>query len=248
MKRTLWLVAFGVLVFAGILIVQLPATWIMPDPKSGVTCSDVDGTIWNGTCTGLTFQQQPVGDVSWEVHPSRLLAGKLSSEVVLTRPDGTAHGNVEVGMDKNISARDIQADLPLEQSFIPALPPDLHGKLHAEIDSLRLEQEVIKSIQGHLEARDLLDGVGSGAQRLGSYSVTFPPAADGDPVGQIKDLGGGPLLVKGTVKLTPSPPGFDLQVMVKAQPTAPPDMAQAIQFLGRPDVQGFRPFEMQNSF
>jgi Type II secretion system (T2SS), protein N len=248
MKRTLWLVVFGVLVFAGIVITRLPASWIMPDPKSGVTCSDVDGTIWNGTCTGLTFQQQPIGDVSWEIHASRLLAGKLNSDLVLTRPDGMSHGNVEVGMDKNISATDIQADLPLEQSFIPALPPDLHGKLHAEVDSLRIEKNVIKSVQGHLEARDLLDGVGANVQRWGSYSVTFPPAATGDPVGQVRDLGGGPVQVKGTLKLTPDPPGFDLQVLVKAQPTAPPDVTQAIQFFGRPDAQGFRPFEMQNSF
>jgi general secretion pathway protein N len=248
MKRAIWLVLFGVLVFAGIIIARLPADWIMPGPKSGVTCSDVDGTIWNGTCTGLTVQQQPIGDVSWEVHPSRLLSGKLNADLVLTRPDGTSHGTVEVGMDKKVTGHDIQADLPLDHAFIPSLPPDLHGKIHAQIGFLRVDQDTIKAIQGHVEARDLVEGAGTAAQSWGSYSVTFPAAADGDPVGELRDLGGGPLQVKGTLKLTSDPPGFDLQGMVKPQPSAPPDLVQQIQFLGRPDAEGFRPFSMANSF
>jgi general secretion pathway protein N len=248
MRRAIWLVLFGVLVFAGIIIARLPAGWVMPGPKSDLACADVDGTIWEGTCTGLTVQRQPVGDVSWEVHPSRLLSGKLNADLVLTRSDGTSHGTVEVGMDKNVTGHDIEADLPLDHDFIPSLPPDLHGKLHARIAFLRVEQNTIKAIQGQVEARDLLEGAGTAAQRWGSYSVTFSPAADGDPVGQLRDLGGGPLQVKGTLKLTSNPPGFDLEGLVKAQPSAPPDLVQEIQFLGRPDAEGFRPFGMANSF
>src|SRR6267154_4886370 len=113
MKRTIWLILFGVLVFAGFVVARLPASWVLPGPKSGVACSDADGTIWSGTCTGLTFQQQPIGDLSWEVHASRLLAGKINVDLVVTRPTGSAHGNVETGFDKKITGRDIQADLPL---------------------------------------------------------------------------------------------------------------------------------------
>jgi hypothetical protein len=248
MKRTIWMVILGVLLFAGIVISRLPAGWAMPDPKSGVGCSDVDGTIWSGTCTGLTVQQLALGDVTWDVHPMRLLAGKLNTDLVLTRPDGTSHGNVEVGMDQKITARDIEADLPLDHSLIPAIDSGLHGKLHAQIASLRVEKNVIRSIAGLIEAHDIVDSAGGGAKQLGSYSVTFPQAAEGDPVGQLKDLGGGPLTVKGTLKLTSNPPGFDLEGLVKPQPGAAPDLVQTIQFLGRPDPEGFRPFGMQNSF
>lgn len=249
MKRAFWLILFGLLVFGGIIVARLPAGWVMPGPKSGITCSDLDGTIWNGTCTGLTVQQQPIGDVSWEVHASRLLSGKLNTDVVLTRPDGTSHGNIEVGMDKNITARDILADLPLEHSLISSLPPDLHGKLHAEIGSMRVEKNVIRSIQGHVEGRELVGDINGAPQRLGSYSLMFPPAAaDGDPVGQIRDLGDGPLQLKGTLKLVSDPPGFDLEGLLKPQPNAPPNLVQELQILGRPDAEGFRPFSMNNSF
>ncbi|WP_457825654.1 hypothetical protein, partial [Staphylococcus aureus] len=68
MMRTFLLVLLAVLVFIGIVVARLPASWAMPDPKTGVVCGDVDGTVWNGTCTGLVFQQQPVGDLTWDIH------------------------------------------------------------------------------------------------------------------------------------------------------------------------------------
>jgi hypothetical protein len=251
MKRTIWLILFGVLVFAGIVVARLPASWVLPGPNSGVTCADADGTVWSGTCTGLVVQQQPVGDLSWEVHASRLLAGKLNADVVITRPTGAAQGNVEVGLDKSISARDVKVDLPLDQDLVAALPPNLRGlrgKIHADLAHVRVEGwQTLKAIQGVVEAQDLTDSEGGSAQRWGSYSLTFPPSTGGDPVGQLRDLGGGPLAVEGTLRLTPEP-GFDLEGLVKARPTASADLAKDIQFLGSPDAQGRRPFSLAGTF
>ena len=246
MKRTVWLILFGVLVFAGIVVARLPASWVLPDPKSGVTCADADGTIWNGTCTGLTFQQQPIGDLSWEVHASRLLAGKINVDLIVTRPAGSAHGNVETGFDKKITARDIQADLPLDRELTAALPPNfqgLRGKLHAQIAYLRVDGPKIRAVEGVVEAHDLTNG----SQPWGSYSITFPPPTTGDPLGQIRDLGNGPLAVEGTLKLTPEP-GFDIEGLVTARPTASPELANDIQYLGSPDAQGRRPFSLAGTF
>jgi general secretion pathway protein N len=250
MKRTIWLVVFGVLVFVGIVVARLPASWAMPDPKTGVACNDVDGSVWNGTCTGLTFQQQPLGDVSWEIHASRLLLGKLNADIVVTRPTGSARGNLEMGFDKRITGRNIQADLPIDQDLTSALPPNfrgLRGKLHADLALVRVEGQTLKVIQGAVEARDLTDGLGAGAQPWGSYSLTFPPSAGGDPIGQLRDLGGGPLAVEGSLRLTPEP-GFDLEGLVTARPSASAELASDIQFLGSPDAQGRRPFSLAGTF
>ena len=250
MKRTIWLILFGVLVFLGFVVARLPASWVLPDPKRGVTCTDADGTIWNGTCTGLTVQQQPVGDLSWDVHASRLLAGKLNADIVVTRATGAARGNVEIGLNKHIRARDIHADLQLDPDLVSALPMNLRGlrgKIHAELAQVRVEGQTLKAIQGVVEARDLTDHEGGGAQRWGSYSLTFPPAGGGDPVGQLRDLGGGPLSVEGTLRLTREP-GFDLEGLVSARATAPPELAKDIQFLGSPDAQGRRPFSLAGTF
>jgi hypothetical protein len=245
-KRTIWLVVFGVLVFAGIIIARLPASWIMPGPKSGIACSEIDGSVWNGTCLGLTYQQQPVGDLSWELHAMRLLAGRINADVELTRPGGSINGNVESGFDKKISARDVIVELPIDQELAAALPPNfrsLRGKIHAQLPLLRVEGQVVKAIQGNVEIDDLTDG----AQQWGSYVVEFPPPTAGIPVGQLRDLDSGPLAVEGSLKLTPAP-GFDLQGLVAARPSAPADLVQNLRFLGSADAQGRRPFSLESSF
>jgi general secretion pathway protein N len=249
-KRTIWLIFFGVLVFAGIVVARLPASWVLPGPQSGVTCAEADGTIWNGACTGLTVQQQAVGDLSWEVHAMRLLAGKINADIVVTRPTGSAQGNVESGFDKKITARDIKVDLPLDQELTSGLPPNFHGlrgKLHAQIALLKFDGHAIKVLEGVIEAHDLMDGGGPTPQPWGSYSVTFAPPTTGVPLGQLRDLGGGPLAVEGTLRLTPEP-GFDLEGLVAARPNAPADLVQEIQYLGSPDAQGRRPFSLAATF
>ena len=246
MKRTILLIVCVVLVFAGFVIARLPASWVMPDPKSGMACSEVDGSVWNGTCTGLTVQQQPVGDLTWEVHAMRLLSGKLNADVVVTRPTGSIRGNVESGFDKKIVARDLLVDLPVDQELASALPPNLRGlrgKIHAQLAYLRVDGQIIRAIEGIVEVHDLSDG----DQKWGSYSVTFPPPTTDDPVGQLKDLGSGPLAVEGSLKLTPAP-GFDLQGLVAARPSASADLVQNLRFLGSPDAQGRRQFSLESSF
>ena len=246
MKRTILLIACVVLVFAGFVIARLPASWVMPDPKSGMACSEVDGSVWNGTCTGLTVQQQPVGDLTWEVHAMRLFAGKINADVVVTRPTGSIHGNVESGFDKKIVARDLLVDLPVDQELASAFPPNLRslrGKIHAQLAYLRVDGQIIRAIEGIVEVHDLSDG----DQKWGSYSVTFPPPTSGVPVGQLKDLGSGPLAVEGSLKLTPAP-GFDLQGLVAARPSASADLVQNLRFLGSPDAQGRRQFSLESSF
>ena len=246
MKRTILLIVCVVLVFAGFVIARLPASWVMPGPKSGMACSEVDGSVWNGTCTGLTVQQQPVGDLSWEVHAMRLLSGKINADVVVTRPTGSIRGNVESGFDKKIFARDVLMDLPVDQELASGLPPNLRGlrgKLHAQLAYLRVDGQIIRAIEGVVEVHDLSDG----DQKWGSYSVTFPPPTTGEPVGQLKDLGSGPLAVEGSLRLTPAP-GFDLQGLVAARPSASADLVQNLRFLGSPDAQGRRQFSLESNF
>jgi general secretion pathway protein N len=245
-KRTILLIVCVVLVFAGLVIARLPASWVMPGPQSGMACGEVDGSVWNGTCTGLTVQQQAVGDLSWEVHAMRLLSGKINADVVVTRPTGSVRANVESGFDKKIVARDVLVDLPVDQELAAALPPNLRGlrgKVHAQLAYLRVDGQIVRAIEGVVEVHDLSDG----DQKWGSYSVTFPPPTTGVPVGQLKDLGSGPLAVEGALKLTPDP-GFDLHGLVAARPSASPDLVQNLRFLGSPDPQGRREFSLESSF
>ena len=176
----------------------------------------------------------------------RLFAGKINADVVVTRPTGSIRGNIESGFDKKIVARDLLVDLPVDQELASALPPNLRGlrgKIHAQLPYLRVDGQIIRAVEGVVEVHDLSDG----DQKWGSYSVTFPPPTTGDPVGQLKDLGSGPLAVEGALKLTPAP-GFDVHGLVAARPSASADLVQNLRFLGSPDAQGRRPFSLESSF
>jgi general secretion pathway protein N len=245
MKRPILITVFAVLAFAVILIARLPASWLIPDPRLDASCAEVDGTIWNGACAGMIAHGQAIGDVTWELRAMRLLSGKLNAAVTLTQPSGTARAIVEVGLDKNVTARDVHADLPLDPALMPQLPADLHGQLHADIDLLQLVGHSIRTLEGHIEVHNLVQGAGSRAQQLGSFSLVFPPNS-GDPVGNLRDLGG-PLIVQGALHLTPQP-GFNLQGVVKTRPDAPAELVRDIQYLGSPDAEGRRPFALEAAF
>lgn len=245
MNRAIWLTLLGVAAFAVILIARLPASWVISAPRSGIACADVEGTIWNGTCSGMSSHGQAIGDLTWEIHPARLLAGKLNAAVALTRPSGSARGTVEVGLNRELTARDVRLDAPLDPELMPQVPANLHGTLHAELSLVRVAGKTIKTLEGHIEARNIEQGTGSTAEPFGSYSLTFP-ATGGEPVGQVRDLGG-PLEVQGTLRLTPEP-GFVLESLVKPRANAPAELVRDIQYLGSPDAQGRRPFSIGATF
>jgi|SRR5579863_5094115 len=245
MNRAIWLTVAALVAFGAIVVARLPASWLVPTSKSDVQCTDVSGTVWNATCTGLLVQRQPVGDLTWDIHAGRLLAGKLGADLVLTRANGSARGYVEAGLGQTLTARDLHVDLPLDPALMPQLPSNLTGHLHADIAALRVAYHRVRSIIGRIEARDLRLGIGGTAEELGSYQLTFP-ATGGTPVGQLGDLGG-PLEVRGTLTLTPEP-GFSLQSQVRPRPSASAELSRDIQFLGSPDSQGWRPFLIAGTF
>lgn len=246
MRRGIWITVFAVVAFAAIVIARLPASWVVPAPPAPVSCAAVDGSIWSGSCTGLTAEGSAIGDMTWNVHALKLLTGKLSANVVLTRSTGTLHGDVDVGLDKSITVHNVQAAFPLDRDVMSLLPRGLrtlHGTANADITSARFVNNALSQVQGRLEIHDLEDHDKDGVTPLGSYALTFPggTTGGGDPTGQLRDLGG-PLAVEGTVKLTQNPPGFDVQGYVTPRADAAPGLVNQLQYLGSADAQGRRQF------
>lgn len=250
MRRGFLITVLAVVAFAAIVIARLPATWVIPTSSPFASCGALDGTIWSGTCAGLTTQGLPVGDLTWDVHALRLLTGKLSANLALLRPNGSIRGDFDVGLDKSLTARNVQADLPLDRDLAMLLPPNLRtlqGSAHADIALLHLtKNNIITQLQGRIEVHDLEDHDRSGeVMRLGSYSLTFP-GGDGDPTGQLKDLGG-PLALEGTVRLKQDQPGVMLDTFITPRPDAAPQLVSQLQFLA-PDAQGRRQLTTEMTF
>ncbi|HEY4213546.1 MAG TPA: type II secretion system protein N [Steroidobacteraceae bacterium] len=249
MKRGFVIGALAVLAFGVILVARLPASWIVPSPPSRIACTSVDGSLWNGVCIGLVYQGKTLGDARWVLHPLKLLSGRVAAHVVLNRGSGTTQptsvqGDVEVGFSgKNITARDVKADVPLDDELRSALNINYLGTIHADLKSVRATDTTLQEIQGVIEAHDLREPRGA---NFGGYSLTFP-GGSGEQVGQLHDLGGGALSVQGTVKIT-NPPGIVVQGLVAAGPQAPQSLQDDLRVLGSPDAQGRRMFSFETTF
>ena len=247
MRKGILITILAVVAFVIIVVARLPASWVMPSSTGAFSCNAVDGSVWNGSCTGLVAQGSPVGDLTWDIHVLRLFTGKLSANVVLNRPTGSVSGDFTIGFDKNLSLSNVQAALPLDRELMSLVAPGMRatqGSLQANIDEARITQNnMITDIRGTIEVHDLVTHDPEPTV-WGSYRVTFPGGTS-PPAGDVKDLGGGPLGVEGHVVMLQDKPGVNLDLFLTTHPNTPQAMLDNLQFLA-PDAQGRR--ELQTEF
>lgn len=246
MKRTLTVIALVIVAFAAIVLARLPASWLLPAGGTDFSCASVDGSLWNGYCSGLEVRGTALGDLTWQLRPSRLLLGKLAAHVDVEHPPTTSvQGDVEFGLGGTVVARDLTASLPLDPKLLPGAPPTLSGTLHVDLTIARVTRNgVVERLEGRIEASDLVDHSGY-VTPLGNFLVTFP-AGTPQPTGDVQDAGG-PLAVQGKLVLTPQP-GYDLSGYVTPRQSATQALINAIQFLGSPDAQGRRQFALSGTY
>lgn len=244
MKRAFWPALLAVVAFAVILIARIPAAWVVPQASAARFCASLDGTMWSGSCVGLTVGGRALGDVSWELHPLRLAAGRLAAHVTLAHGMTSAGGDVELGLGGRITLRNLLADGPLDAALIPGLPVTLRGTAHVELALVQIQHGIIRELRGRIEAHDLEDRSGNDTA-LGSYLVSFP-GGSGPPTGTVRDLDG-PLAVEATLRLT-AQPGFELEGFIAPRKGAAPEIVNNIRLFGSPDASGRRPFSMSGTF
>ena len=244
MRRSLWIALLAAAAFVVIVLARMPAAWVVPTRGTQWACASIDGSLWSGSCAGLTVSGTPLGDMSWELHPLRLLAGRLAAHLTLSHGPADAAADVEVTFGQRLTARNVIADLPLDPALLPSVPANLHGRAHVDLALAQVQRGVIRQLHGRIEARNLEERSGNNTA-LGSYSVSFP-GGSGDPVGTLRDLEG-PLALEGTLRLTPAP-GFELEGVIAARRGAPPELVNSLRFLGSPDATGRRPFSLSGTF
>jgi general secretion pathway protein N len=243
-RPPVWIALLAAITFIVIVIARMPAAWVIPTGRAQGSCAGIDGSLWSGSCAGLTVSGTNLGDVSWELHPLKLFVGRLAAHVTLGHGPAAGSGDLELGFGQHIIARNLTADLPLDPRLIPGVPPTLHGRAHLDLALAEVQHGVITQLKGRIEARDLED-TGGATTPLGSYALTFP-GGSGDPIGQLRDLDG-PLALEGTLHLTPQP-GFELEGLIAPRPGAPHELVNNIRFLGAPDASGRRPFSLSGTF
>jgi general secretion pathway protein N len=246
MKRTLTVIVLVIVAFAAIVLARLPASWLLPRGGPTLSCASVEGSLWSGYCGGLKAHGVALGDLTWQLHPARLLLGRAAAHIDIEHPPATsAQADVQIGLGGTVEADNVTASLPLDPTLLPGVPSTLTGTLHLDLAHARITRKgVISNLEGRIEASDLIDRSGY-VTPLGSFAVTFP-GGTAEPTGEVQDMGG-PLAVQGQLHLTPQP-GYELSGYVTPRQSATPALLNAIQFLGSPDAQGRRPFALSGTY
>jgi general secretion pathway protein N len=243
-KRAIWIALLAALAFLTIVVARLPAAWVVPGSAQGL-CAALDGSVWDGSCSSLTVNGRNWGDLTWTLHPARLFSGKVAAHLTLAHGPATGEADVEFGASDVLSATHVLADLPIDSAILPGVPRGLSGGAHLDLTRVVVQHDIIKELAGRIEAHHLEDRSGNDTP-LGSYLLTFPPGASGEPTGTLRDTEG-PLAVEGTLRLT-AQHGFELEGYVAPRAGAAPEVVSNLRYLGPPDASGRRQFSLSGTF
>jgi len=246
MKKTLWLVLLGIVAFAAMALVTLPAqVAVKPLASHGIVLSGVTGTLWKGSAQVVQSGQVNVGALQWELHGWALLTGKAVADVKITRPDGFVQTKVTAAPSGRLSFENLSASLPLS-SLPPAVSYGWKGSAEIKLSSLVIVDNWPAGAVGTVEVLDLL-GPPRQPAPMGGYKLTFPEAAPpGVVAGALTDLSG-PLQVAGTLELKAADHSYLINGLVAPRADASPQLVNGLQFLGPPDAQGRRPISFSGT-
>lgn len=227
-----------VLLFIGLVVWRLPASWLVGALPGNVRCQDAAGTVWAGQCQQLAATGMVLQQVSWQLAPAELLHARIGGSLRVDDPRLQAQTQWSLGRagDAQISALSGQLTLPNPQ--LPAALAGWSGQLQLQIDRGHYRQPRILELLGRAQLTELRQQ--QPAADLGSYELLFAPGAvSGDVVnGTVRNLGG-PLALTGTLVLRP-PNAYEFEGKVATTAAAGEELRRLVEQLGPADAQGLR--------
>lgn len=249
MTRPRLLIALGLGAFIVLLLVTLPAQVVTSRMgRFGVDATGVSGTLWKGQAAMVTVRAVPLGQVSWDLHVLKLLAGRASATVAVKQADAFAQGDVSASLGGRITLSDLTASWSLATLSVPGLPSGWKGTANARFPRIVIEGGLPVDVAGTLDVSNLV-GPANRPANLGSYRATFPSAAAPQGNGIAADLKDvdGPINVAATVRVQRDR-SYLVEGQVATRPEAPPQVVSALQYLGEADASGRRPFSISGTF
>ena len=238
----------GLVVFLGVLVLYLPASWVASLLPPQMRCSELGGSIWQGECLGLEFQGAKLGDATWNLAPGSAFTGRLAGDVDVRGNALNARADLDLAFNGSGELRNVTARFPLDPAFVAQFPRNQRGNIAVDLKRVALSDgPALKLLSGTIELRDLRQ-VGANPLLLGSYELKFDGAtqADGTSVGKIRDLGG-PFAVDATLTLTP-PNSYLVQGFMTGRSADAERLVREITLGAPPDNSGRSEFSFEGTF
>lgn len=213
--------------------------------------TQVSGSVWRGSAASVSVRFRPsadlhsIGAASWRNRPWKLLLLELDYAVVLQPPGGQVNLDVSAGTDGDLLVEDVQGSLPLPAVDGLFAPVGWKGTAEFDVDRLVIRSAFPRAASGVLVVRDLT-AAGPHGINIGSFELTLGEGAVGTDVitGRLRDLGGGPMQVRGTLELKPDR-SYLLTGEVSPGSEQNAVITRTLGFLGPADSLGRRPFTIE---
>ncbi len=238
----------GLVVFLGVLVLYLPASWFASALPAQVKCAELGGSIWQGECLGLTFQNAKLGDVTWNLAPTRALTGRFVGNFALTGDTQSLTAELDMGRDGAGSLHNLSGQIQMDPALLTQFPRDQRGTVIAAFKRVELAAGGSpRLLDGKVQLRDFRQ-VGARPLALGSYELAFDGAVqpDGAITGQLRDVGG-PFAVNGTVAL-PAPRSYLVQGFITGRSAEAERLVREITLGAPPDASGRSAFSFEGSY
>jgi hypothetical protein len=237
--------------FSVFLLLFFPARagfWLLA--PAGVSGFGFAGTLWNGSSQIIRTENLQLRDTQWDLALLRLLRGQLAGDIETRWNGGFVEGFAAISVGGDITLQDARATLDASALQAAFNTPPMSGEISLEVTGLELRDRWPQYLVANAEVRNLSSPMlGSGADAmLGSFALSFDTTTEtevGTVTGKISDTGG-PLEVNGALLLT-QPTQYSLKVRVKPRDETSLALRRNLDFLGPPEADGARIFQLAGS-
>ena len=206
----------------------------------------VQGTFWSGEAAGISFQQMPLGHVTWRISPASLLLGRLRYNIDLRDASQQLTGSVQTGLIGGYRLEALKGQVTADR--IPQLIQQrqirIGGRIELDQVDLSFEEGRLTSADGRIRWFDAL--IASPMKlKTGDLQADLSTETDGGVKVDIRDLSG-PTAIKASAILAADgnyrfeaslKPGSEtdpaLTTALKAVSHGNPDGSFQLKFTGR---------------
>ncbi len=236
MKKLSAGIALFIAAFAIFLVATIPARFALQYLPANIPLrlGGVDGSLWHGHATQATWQNQALGELTWQLSPFPLLLGKIKADIRIDGDGISANGLVTATGDQTVILTDTTIDADLSKIPLPQnLMATPGGKASALIQHAKLENRWPTELDANITWQP--------AKILAPFEVNIGTATLKASAG--KDMLNGDLRSEGALdtkgKLTLSRRGaFSANLRIAPTDQTPRELRDMLPMLGRPDSKG----------
>jgi len=159
MKRGLKWFLLGLASYLIILVATLPIRPVyslFAAQLAPLSLQGVQGKLWNGRATTVSYDNLNIGSISWSYKPADLLSGRVGFDFINKDRQTQTSGTASISLLGTAYLSNVNGYAPASNLYnmLGTYPLTLSGKMNYAVNQLRLSNDRIEHIQGTMTWRN----------------------------------------------------------------------------------------------